>query len=250
MQPSTMAVRQIRVLARGGRLVIGVLLSSLLVTACSGTAPSGTPSISPSGASDSLLGPSSPSSVGDELGWQRLPKPPLSPRYDALGVYVDGLVLVLGGSNTTISGGPYRPPQLRDGAALDLSTRTWRPIATAPWAPAESAAHAVVGDRVLLARNGPGAWLAYDSADDTWSSARAPLAGRAIHPLQPRGSLSTRAHDLLARWVPTSVNPRGLRCGDDGVLGELAPGLRLMAHRKVTWVRMVTIATRLDELTT
>lgn len=198
-----MPVRQIRVLASGGRLVIGALLSSLLVTACSGTGPRGTPSISPSGSSDSLSGPSSPSSAGDELGWQRLPEPPLSPRYDALGVYVDGLVLALGGSNATISGGPYRPPQLRDGAALDLSTRTWRPIATAPWAPAESAAHAVVGDRVLLARNGPGAWLAYDSADDTWSSVPAPPVGVP----QPTLAVQGQRVFVLDKYVDESPAP-------------------------------------------
>lgn len=127
-----------------------------------------------SGASDSLAGSASPTSIGNEPGWQHLPDPPLSPRHDTLGVNIDGVVLALGGSDATTSGGPYRPPELRDGAALDLSTRTWRPIATAPWAPAESAAHIVVGDRVLLARNGRGAWLAYDSSDDTWSSVPAP----------------------------------------------------------------------------
>lgn len=142
-----MAMRQIGVMASLERLVIGFLLSSLLVSACSGRVARDASATSPSGSGDALSGPSSPSSAGDDLGWQRLPEPPLSPRFAALGVYVDGLVLALGGSNATISGGPYRPPQLRDGAALDLSTGTWRPIATAPWAPAESRAHAVVGAR-------------------------------------------------------------------------------------------------------
>lgn len=174
MQPSTMAQRQTHMVATPRRSAIAVLLSSLLLTSCSGTGPGSAVPVVPSDASDSLAGPLWPTPIGEEPGWQRLPDAPLSPRHDTLGVYVDGVVLELGGSDTTVSGGPYSPPELRDGAALDLSTRTWRPIVTAPWAPAESAAHAVVGDRVLLARNGSGAWLVYDSGDDTWSRVPAP----------------------------------------------------------------------------
>lgn len=106
--------------------------------------------------------------------WLKLPDAPLSPRYNALGVYVDGAVVVLGGSDAAASGGVIRPADLRDGAALDLSTRTWRPIAPAPWPPAESAQHTVVGPRVLLSPNSSGAWLLYDSRTDRWSKVPAP----------------------------------------------------------------------------
>lgn len=169
-----MAQRQTHMVATPRRSAIAVLFSSLLLTACSGTGPGSTVPVAPSDAGATLAEPSSPTPIVEEPGWQRLPDAPLSPRHDTLGVYVDGVALELGGSDATMSGGPYRPPELRDGAALDMSTRTWRPIATAPWAPAESAAHAVVGDRVLLARNGRGAWLAYDTGDDTWSKVPAP----------------------------------------------------------------------------
>jgi hypothetical protein len=117
--------------------------------------------------------PSTPPPV-HETGWHRLPDPPLSPRANALGAFVGGRVLVLGGSDAPESGGPYRPPTLRDGAALDPQTQSWQPIATAPWAPATAAAHEVVGNKLLLARNGPGSWLLYDSGDNSWHPVPAP----------------------------------------------------------------------------
>jgi hypothetical protein len=173
MQPSDKAERQNHVLGTSRRLAIAGLMATLLLTACSGTAPRASPSVAPGGAL-SPSAPPSPTWLGEESGWQHLPASPLSARHDALGVYLDGVVLALGGSDAMTSGGPYFPPTLRDSAALDLSTRTWRQIAIAPWAPAESAAHIVVGDRVLLARNGAGAWSMYDSSDDSWSSVPAP----------------------------------------------------------------------------
>jgi hypothetical protein len=138
-----------------------------------------------------------------DAGWQRLPNPPLSPREDALGVYVDGLALMLGGSNLEASGPVFVPPLLRDGAALDLSTRTWHPIATAPWAPAESAAHIVVGDRVLLARNGRGGWMTYDVTENAWSSVPAPPVA------VPQPTMAVQGHRVfvLDKYVDESPAP-------------------------------------------
>ena len=86
-------------------------------------------------------------------GWERAPAPPLSPRELATGVWTGSEALVIGGSD-----GPPCPPNagctepshpLRDGAAFDPRTRSWRRIARAPVA-FDFAETAVVGRTAYL----------------------------------------------------------------------------------------------------
>jgi hypothetical protein len=76
--------------------------------------------------------------VGAAGSWQRLPDPPLSPREQAVGVWTGREALIFGGSDApptppgASGGSPGRKPPLRDGAAFDPRSRSWRRIAAAP----------------------------------------------------------------------------------------------------------------------
>jgi hypothetical protein len=86
-------------------------------------------------------------------GWERLPAPPLEPRENATGIWTGTEALIVGGS-----AGPPCPPnaecvappkRLRDGAAFDPATRSWRRIRRAPVA-FDFAETAVVGGTAYL----------------------------------------------------------------------------------------------------
>jgi hypothetical protein len=112
--------------------------------------------------------------------WERLPNPPLSPRESALALWLDGRVLMIGGSDSDPcppSAGCVAPadPPLRDGAAFDPGRRTWRRIAPAPVGFSFAQA-AVVGGAAYVLVNGergrpdaPPAFLRYRSAQDDWT---------------------------------------------------------------------------------
>src|SRR4051794_35987802 len=70
-------------------------------------------------------------------GWVRVADAPLSPREDAFGVWTGSETLVIGGSDARPCPAnadciPPEVPPLRDGAAFDPETGTWRTIADAP----------------------------------------------------------------------------------------------------------------------
>lgn len=110
--------------------------------------------------------------------WQELPPMPLSPRSDVLAAYVDGQVVVVGGSDARTRGGPFTLPHLRDGAAYDPETQEWRPIATAPKVFLRQAyPHVVVGDQVVVPIQAGPQWLIYDVSDDAWRTVPAPEGG-------------------------------------------------------------------------
>jgi hypothetical protein len=126
------------------------------------------------GCADSHLKP-----ARDEPGWTQVADPPLSPRYGAHAFWLDERVVVMGGTDTrpcppSADCVPPDQPPFRDGAALDLTTGRWRPIADAP-VPLGWASSAIVGDTVYLWITGsewsPGAppsFVAYDAGDDRW----------------------------------------------------------------------------------
>jgi hypothetical protein len=125
------------------------------------------------------LGPEASGSDGPRAGWVKVPSSPLSPRFGSHAFWVGEEIVVLGGSASD----PCPPgadcvtpsePPLRDGAALDPATQTWRPIAPAP-VPLGWASGAVLDDTLYLwvpALEGiPGtreAFLAYDVGSDQW----------------------------------------------------------------------------------
>jgi hypothetical protein len=119
--------------------------------------------------------------------WQRLPDPPLGPREQAMGVWTGREVLILGGSDDTPTppgaGSSSRMPKppLRDGAAFNRRTRSWRPIAPAPIGlePLSPAAVARGSVYIAVPRN-PGVrhtrmdLLAYRPRADRWDRLPSP----------------------------------------------------------------------------
>jgi hypothetical protein len=137
--------------------------------------------------------------------WRRVADAPLSPRSDALLVWTGDEVLVIGGDQNP----PCPPnancmagePALRDGAAFDPTTNTWRPIADAPepisWGSDAVAAggavylHEVNGDRILR----------YRVDEDRWDEIDPP-------PMMPARTLVSDGERLLAPLqLTTGVGP-------------------------------------------
>lgn len=114
--------------------------------------------------------PERPSSPPAARTWQQLPTPPLSPRSQPISAYVDGKVVILGGSDRTFEGGPMNVPNLLDGAVLDPASRTWRRMPDAPpglWNQAYT--FAVSGDRLIIPLQNRRGWLMFDVGDNAWS---------------------------------------------------------------------------------
>jgi len=89
--------------------------------------------------------------------WERLPDPPLTPREQATGAWTGREALVFGGSDAPptppgASGeSAPRPKALRDGAAFDPRTHSWRRIAPAPIGIEPVSPLAVAGESVYVA---------------------------------------------------------------------------------------------------
>jgi hypothetical protein len=140
------------------RWTLAPLLVAAFLVGCSGSEPS---SRAPSGA------------------WRKAPSPPLSPRESARAVWTGHEVLIVSGSDAppcppNAQCAATRRPPLRDGAAFDPRTRTWRRIADAPVG-FDFAESAVAGGTVFIATPGndsrpasPPAVLAYNVQHDRW----------------------------------------------------------------------------------
>lgn len=75
-------------------------------------------------------------SAGAAGTWERAPTPPLGPRERAVGVWTGREAIVVGGAGPPFyppdwDGPTVEPPPLRDGAAFDPRTASWRSIAPA-----------------------------------------------------------------------------------------------------------------------
>ena len=126
------------------------------------------------------------SSAAPATGWTPLPPSPLSARHDAVGAWLGGRFVLVGGSDTPLcpaaaSCAAPTEPARSDGAALDPETRRWTRIADAPQPVDPVSAPVVVGPRLYLVtadsgRAGrPPTFLSYDAVANTW----------ATHPLPP-----------------------------------------------------------------
>lgn len=136
-----------------------------------------------------VSGPADPSEPAAETehapapGWSALPTSPLSPREWALGFWVGGRVVILGGSDSppcppnASCTGPVSPP-LRDGAAFDPATGQWTRLADAP-VPLAQPRGAVIGERIYLLVGQDG-FLSYDTAADRWQTLPTPAVTSAI----------------------------------------------------------------------
>lgn len=135
--------------------------------------------------------------------WSALPEPPLSERTRAVGVWTGHEVLFVGGDRFACPpnagcSAPLEPP-LADGAALDLSTRTWRTISDAPVAFHSASSAVVLGDVYVLAHTDYDSgisFLRYDVEEDTWSQPPPPAESLAWHRLVAAG-------DRLIAYVAT-----------------------------------------------
>lgn len=104
--------------------------------------------------------------------WRELPAAPLSPRADAQSVWTGREVIVVGGEEH-----PCPPnadcavadPVLRDGAAYDPETDTWRRIADAPVPIGPGSRLVVANDDVVVRPTVGSDWFRYDPGADHWS---------------------------------------------------------------------------------
>ncbi len=123
--------------------------------------------------------PAATGSNGAAGEWRALAPGPLSPRYGARAFWVGGRVVIIGGRDTepcppnADCAIPEEPP-LRDGAAYDPASDTWRMIAPAP-VPIGGVTGAVLNDRLYLwvsaldqRPEGRSTFISYDSKTDTW----------------------------------------------------------------------------------
>jgi hypothetical protein len=120
--------------------------------------------------------------------WKALPRPPLSPRENALGLWTGNEVLLIGGSDTepcapTASCVPPNRPPLADGAAFDPKREMWREIARSP-VPFEWAQGFVLRETAYVwAPGAPDrpkaerAFLAFDIEKDRWEGLPLPPGG-------------------------------------------------------------------------
>lgn len=121
--------------------------------------------------------PSMPAPVETRGAWEPLPAPPIPYRQGAIGFWVDGRVVIVGGYETA----PPCPrfancassdgPEQLDGAAYDSSTGTWTTIAASPM-PIIPYAGTVLGDTAYVWGSADGftetSLLAYNVNDDRW----------------------------------------------------------------------------------
>ncbi len=152
--------------------------------------------------------------------WQRLPDPPLSPREMATGIWTGREALIVGGSDARPTppgaGSSAKPkPRLRDGAAFNPRTRSWRAIAPAPVGIEPVSPATVVGGSVYIAvpRN-PGVrhtrmdLVAYRVRADRWDRIPSPprrnyklygIAGRLLAAGPERGPVPLSLFQLGPR---------------------------------------------------
>lgn len=165
--------------------------------------------------------------TGSTGGWTELPTSPLSARTSATAIWVDSMVVIVGGDDSR----PCPPnadcvgpaQKLSDGASYDPATETWTVIAPSP-VPIGRAETAVVGDIAyfwvadLLHRNP--SFLAYDVAADRWHVLPLP-------PAIPNASLRlAAATGAVVAYVSTNeFGDRGDRLFDvaAGTWRELPP---------------------------
>jgi len=121
--------------------------------------------------------------------WVRLEDSSLSPRLGPVSGYVDGRAVFVGGD----TGRPCPPnadcsapsAYAADGAAYDLDSNTWKPIADAPVGIPDLAPHAGVGTHLFVRVKGQ--LLDYDAVRDRWTTMEIPGAAPGWFSLTPDG---------------------------------------------------------------
>lgn len=175
--------------------------------------------------------------------WEPLPAPPIPFRQGAIGFWVDGRVVIVGGSETA----PTCPrlancaepggPALREGAAYKPSTGTWTRIAESPL-PVMPYTGAVVGDVVYVWGSTDGvtelSLLALDVNDDQWSEFPVPPG-----PQRPTSLMLTTAGDVVVAFADSQergVTPDSLFDPSTGEWSVLPPDPLIPSFdRSIVW---------------
>lgn len=163
------------------RRVFGSCLIVLAATGC-GLVDAGV-------SGETVTTPVSSSSL-TEGDWTRLQDPPLSPRMGPVVAWVGGRLVVVGGfvgrpcpdaAACALEPDSYS----RDGAALDLATGRWRPIADAPGRIPDSSHGVVVGERLFVPVRHT--LLVWEAPTDTWRRLSTPKEMAAWSDVAVRG---------------------------------------------------------------
>jgi hypothetical protein len=119
-------------------------------------------------------------------GWRMLDPGPLRPREQSAVVWTGDELVVWGGT----PGNGVQPPLLRDGAAFDPGTGTWRPMSPPPETVGGPSVGVWTGDEVVVLSgpSDPRAWgpvdgAAWDPTTDTWRGMAALGAASLPHDL-------------------------------------------------------------------
>jgi hypothetical protein len=149
--------------------------------------------------------PSTPAPTETRGAWQPLPSPPIPFRQGAIGFWVDGRVMIVGGYETA----PPCPrfadcarsdgPESLDGAAYDPSAGTWTTIAASS-IPIMPFTGAVLGDTVYVWGSTDGftetSLLAYSVNDDRWREFPLPPG-----PNRPTALMLIAAGDVVVAYA-------------------------------------------------
>ena len=176
-----------------------------------------------------VVPPSIPPPVEERGGWQPLPPPPIPFRQGAIGFWVDGRVVIVGGVDVaptcprTAFCGESGDPVPLDGAAYEPSTGTWTRSAASPM-PIIPLTGAVIDDTVYVWGSQDGGvtesnLLAFDVNEDRWREF--PLPPR---PRSPTSWHLTAAGDAIVAYVDSherGVTPDSLFDPSTGEWTEL-----------------------------
>jgi hypothetical protein len=151
------------------------------------------------------ISPSIPPPIENRGVWQPLPTPPIPFRQGAVGFWVDGRVVIVGGSDAAPLCGRFAScsgpagPAPRDGAAYEPSTGTWTRIAASP-IPVMPYSGAVLGDTVYVWGSTDGvtemSLLAFNVNEDRWHEFPLPPG-----PRSPTSLHLTAAGDVIVAYV-------------------------------------------------
>ncbi|MFP5308067.1 MAG: hypothetical protein ACLGIR_00635 [Actinomycetes bacterium] len=159
--------------------------------------------------------------------WTVVPPAPLAPRLASSAVWTGAEVVVWGGLEppTTDAAGTSRQPGLADGAALDPTTGTWRPIADAPIAGRGEHGAVWNGHRMVVFAGGSAAAgyesegfltetfddaAVYDPTTDAWATIASP---------------GLRGPVVAAVWTGSEVVTWTNRIGADAGMSAGLPGI-------------------------
>jgi hypothetical protein len=152
--------------------------------------------------------------------WREIAAPPLSPREFPTGFWTGEEVILVGGSDAppcppwAECAAPTVPP-LRDGAAYDPQTDSWRAIAEAPvgfsWAEAillDSTAYLWIAGEPWR-EQAPSAFLAYRLDEDRWEELKMPVADPGWYSLAEAGGplVAVRSSDEEAERPDLVFDP-------------------------------------------